>query len=149
METQRLIALDASFEKLEKKADVFHTMQASQVERQEQLYSQTEVKIQLTNDKLAVIDGLASNIAFGFGEISPALTMIANIGSVLGRTMQWSVYGSYLGTLLLISWFSRRTALYVTAFTGMHTPTSFLCLVLLTLRSCNLGFPYLATRHHP
>ncbi|MCJ1319928.1 hypothetical protein MMC15_005264 [Xylographa vitiligo] len=105
--SNRLKILDSSFESLETKAQTFSTLQTTQAEAQFHLYKQTQMNMQTTSERLAVIDASASNIGVKISNLSSLLAQLSNLFTVLGSVSRywWQVL-----SVVAVAWFSRRLA---------------------------------------
>ncbi|MCJ1282412.1 hypothetical protein MMC26_001735 [Xylographa opegraphella] len=103
----RLNNLDRSFESLESKAQTLSALQTAQAEVQLHLYKQTQVSMQTTSERLAVIDASASSIGTKIGNLSSMLAQLSNVFTLLGSISRywWQVL-----LFIVAAWFSRRLA---------------------------------------
>ncbi|MCJ1380121.1 hypothetical protein MMC17_003224 [Xylographa soralifera] len=113
--SDRLNNLDNSFENLETKAQTFSALQTAQAEAQLRLYQQTQMDMQTTSERLAVIDASASSIGTKISNLSSLLAQLSNLFIVLGSLSRywWQVL-----LLFAAAWFSRRLAAFTAASLG-------------------------------
>ncbi|MCJ1419500.1 hypothetical protein MMC32_005855 [Xylographa parallela] len=113
--SNRLNNLDSSFESLETKAQTFSALQTAHAEAQLHLYRQTQLNMQTTSERLAVIDASASSIGTKISNLSSLLAQLSNLFTVLS-----SVSGHWWQVLLFVAaaWFSRRLAAFSATFLG-------------------------------
>ncbi|MCJ1291284.1 hypothetical protein MMC34_002827 [Xylographa carneopallida] len=103
--SNRLNNLDTSFESLEIKAQTFTTLQTAQAEVQLHLYQQTQMNMQTTSERLAVIDASASSIGTKISNLSSVLAQLSSLFAVLSSV---SRYWWQVALIVVAVWFSRR-----------------------------------------
>ncbi|KAL9117451.1 MAG: hypothetical protein Q9187_006010 [Circinaria calcarea] len=109
---QKLVVLDTSFDKLQTKAEAFHELQSIQSETQTRLHNQMQVAMQVTSERLALIDASASNVGSKLKDISLVLKNIAQFGGIFGSWVRWR----WPWTVVIILFiFNRKMAVYAAA----------------------------------
>ena len=109
---QKLAVLDTSFDKLQTRAEAFNALQTIQSETQDRLHKQVQKAMQVTSQRLALIDASASNVGSKLKDISSVLRQVAALGNILGSWARWRWPCIVIAILFV---FDRKMAFYTAA----------------------------------
>ena len=118
IETQRLINLDRSFEKLETKAEAFHTTQTLHADTQTHLHDQLQTEMHIARGLLAEVTNSATSLKMSVEDASTKIAQMAIFGGISSTILRW---GWLILLVFVIYQFNPRAAGYAAAILGKCT----------------------------
>lgn len=115
MQRQRLIGLDRSFEKLETKAEAFHTAQTNYADLQMRLHDQLQTEMHVARSLLAEVTNSATGLKLSVENASTKIAQMTLFSGITTTVLRW---GWLSLVMFMIYQFKPRIAGYVVASLG-------------------------------
>lgn len=118
MQAQKMISLDRSFEKLETKAEAFHTAQTHYADTQTRLHDQLQTEMHVARGLLAEITNSATSLKVSVEDASTKISQMTVFGGITSMILRW---GWLSLVVFVIYQFKPRFAGYTAASLGKCT----------------------------